>query len=156
MHQDPVLVAEANADYACVLRSALAQAGFQPPYPVVECPEALVAYLLGEATFVNRKAYPLPSFLVLAFPAPVQFEMLRWIRSRAEYNHIQIAVLTEAEREDEAAMARNLGAQFCHPKPSNRTRLVRLSKRWMRSGPRPKSPKPLPVQEAGRPARRRA
>ncbi len=128
-----ILLAEEYEDYACILQLALQKAKVLNPVHLVRSQAETVAYLSGTGRFADRVSYPLPHLVILGMRLPLLngFDVLRWIRHRAELQGIRVAVLSGSEFPGEAKVAKEMGADLYRVKPFHFEDLVRLFA-WIR------------------------
>jgi CheY-like chemotaxis protein len=116
-----ILVAEDNPDDVRILERALAKAGSPVRYEVVSNGEGVVAYLKGEGNYANRNRHPIPQLILLDLKMPGMngFEVLTWVRQRAEWRCLPIVVLTVSHYGPDIQKAYELGANSFLSKDSN-------------------------------------
>jgi len=136
-----ILIAEEDSDYAFLIQLALKEAGVTTPVDLVTSRAETFAYLRGEGSYANRTLYPLPALILLGLRLPLlhDFDVLRWIREQPELHGIPVVVLSGVEYEEEARLARELGADCYRAKPFGFDQLLEMAKklqqRWL--GPTP-------------------
>ena len=116
---------------------AFKKAGFDCALPEVCDGAEAIAYLKGEVSYRDRAKFPLPSviFLDLNMPMKNGFEVLKWLRGQPGLKRIIVLILTASMREEDAARAFDLGANWFLIKPSDIDSLVamiRTLRDWMR------------------------
>ena len=116
-----ILVAEDNPDHVRILERALAMAGTPVNFQVVSCGEDVIAYLKGTGDFSNREKHPIPHLILLDLKMPGLngFDVLVWIRQRAEWRCIPVVVLTISHYGPDIQKAYELGANSFLSKDSN-------------------------------------
>lgn len=74
--------------------------------------EEAIDYLDARGDFADRTAHPAPQFVVLDLKLPKRsgFEVLEWIRSRAEHKMLPVIVLTSSNEPRDIDQAYALGA----------------------------------------------
>lgn len=114
-----ILLVEDNENDVLLTRLAFAKAGVANPHHVVGSAEEAMAYFKGEGHYADRQQFPLPGLVLLdlSLPGISGFELMKWIRSRAELSVVHIAVLTGSAEENDAEHARQLGANSFLSKP---------------------------------------
>lgn len=87
-------------------------------YVVSNGQEAL-DYLFGSGKYADRKAYPLPSFVLLDLKLPGidGFEVLRRIKSTPILKRLPVIILTSSKEEGDRAMSYDIGANSYLVKP---------------------------------------
>lgn len=115
----PILIAEDCEDDVFLIRRSLQAANIVNPLRVVQDGEQVIAYLTGQPPYDDRAAFPLPGLLLLdiRMPRVDGFEVLKWLRQRAEWRDFPVAAMTSAAdiRDINAAFA--LGATSFMIKP---------------------------------------
>ena len=135
-----ILLADDNLDDADLFRRAVRAGGFENPFHAVHSAAAAINYLRGEGQYADRSKFPLPHLLLLDPNLPGQsgWEVLRWVRERPELGALVVIMLGGDGSPADKEMARRLGANACHPKPSTTEDLERLVKRlcefWLLGG----------------------
>jgi len=83
--------------------------------------EEAKTYLQGEGKFADRKAYPLPSVILLDLRMPRMngFEFLQWLRAQPELRIIPTVIYSSSENPADIKRAYELGANsFLHKRLS--------------------------------------
>lgn len=125
-----ILLADDDADFGLLLQTAFEYAGIINRLIVV--PDGLDAiHFLQERTSTSygvKEVLPLPSLVLLDLRLPrlSGFEVLRWIRLQPGLAHLRVAIFTGSEIENEARLARELGADAYLVKPFQFNQLVQL------------------------------
>lgn len=137
--RDLKLLVEEEPEDALLTQIALKQAGLSGPVHVVTTGAEAMSYLGGQGRFHDRRAYALPTLIILALRLPLLhgFNLLRWIRARPQFKHIRIAILSGMEFPNEARVARELGADFYAVKPSEFGELVSIVRHFRGACSRP-------------------
>jgi CheY-like chemotaxis protein len=80
-----------------------------------------IEYLSGENDFADREAHPFPNLIVLDLKMPRKngFEVLAWMRQRAEFGTLPVVVFSSSEEPGDVENAYNLGATGYLVKPSS-------------------------------------
>lgn len=80
-----------------------------------------MAYLAGEAPFADRARHPLPDVVLLDLNLPRRsgFEVLEWLRARAEFAALPVVVFSSSGRPEDRERAGRLGATEYVLKPSS-------------------------------------
>jgi CheY-like chemotaxis protein len=115
-----ILLAEDNSDDVLLIRMAFKRAGFLNPIEVVSNGEKAIQYLRGEAPYSDRTRFPVPQILLLDLKMPRfnGFEVLGWIRNRAEWKCLPIIILTTSFYGTDIEQAYELGANSFLTKPA--------------------------------------
>jgi CheY-like chemotaxis protein len=116
-----ILLAEDDQDDALLLTVGLLQAGYRNPISVVTDGEQAIQYLKGEGSYANRAKFPIPMlmFLDIKMPCIDGFEVLQWIRSRPEWRHLPVIILTSSYYGAEIERAYDIGANSFLTKPAD-------------------------------------
>jgi CheY-like chemotaxis protein len=104
-----ILLVEDNEDDVFAMQRALRKAQVTHPLQVVTDGQKAIDYLSGVGVYVDRSIYPLPTlvFLDLKLPYYGGFEILEWMRGRAELRDTRVIILTSsAEQSDHDRAAR--------------------------------------------------
>lgn len=146
----PILYIEDREDDAFFMFRACALAGIKQPLQAVPNGDQAIAYLAGAGPFADRERYPQPCLVLLDLhmPGTTGFEVLAWIRSRAELADLPVLVFTSSSLPADVERATSLGASGYLVKPMNLKQLVEmvngLKEYWLEleSGGRAGRPKP--------------
>jgi CheY-like chemotaxis protein len=125
-----ILLAEDNDNDALLMRHAFRRAGVSNPVMRVCDGEETVDYLAGHGVFGDRLKYPLPVLVLLDLKMPRLngFEVLRWIRTQEQFEHLPVTVLTSSDQQYDVERAHELGATSYLKKPNELYDLVALLK----------------------------
>jgi len=117
--QKVVLVVEDNPDDISLVQLGARNAQCPFNFRFVEDGDQALAYLEGNGRYANRLEHPLPDLVVLDLNMPRRdgFEVLRWIRTRVQFEHLQVIVWTGWDRADTSELARRAGANLFLRKP---------------------------------------
>ena len=123
-----ILVAEDDENDIILMRRAFERAGIPNPLLVVRNGQEAVDYLAGTGDFALREKYPLPALVLLDLKMPWMdgFDVLKWLRARAEFNKLPVVVLTSSKLQADVDKSRQLGVYDYRVKPHGFTDLVRL------------------------------
>jgi CheY-like chemotaxis protein len=137
-----ILYAEDEENDVFLLKLALADLRLPHTLKWVPDGEQAIDYLAGTGTFTDRLRYPLPALVLLDIKMPKTsgLEVLKWIRQQPQFKSLPVVMLTSSLRDEDIAMARQLGADAYLLKVSHPSKLVDLVKslhdRWL-SDPAP-------------------
>jgi CheY-like chemotaxis protein len=125
-----ILIADDDSDYAVLVQIALTQAGIYNPVEIVNNGLEVVQYLKGEGPYADRGAHPIPRLLLLDVRLPLRhgFDVLRWIRRQPQFRDLAVAMLSGSGFENEAQVAKDLGATTFLVKPLRFEVLVEMLK----------------------------
>jgi CheY-like chemotaxis protein len=114
-----VLVVEDNPDDIGLVQAGARNAECPFNFKFVEDGDQALCYLEGAGRYADRCAYPLPDLVVLDLNMPRRdgFEVLKWIRTRLRFEHLQVIVWTGWDRADTSERARRAGANLFLRKP---------------------------------------
>src|SRR5438477_740014 len=126
--QPVILLIEDSENDVLLLRHAFKAAGLANPLQVVRDGVDAISYLLGLGEFGHREIYPFPNILVLDLNMPRLngLELLAWLRTQPDLQHLMIVVLTGSARKEEINMAYQMGAHSYLVKPTQARQLQRL------------------------------
>jgi CheY-like chemotaxis protein len=111
MHHSPlhILLVEDNPDHAELVRRHLEYLPVATRIHHVEDGEAALNYILGQGSFAQREQFPMPDVVLLDLRLPRMdgLEVLRLVKSQAEFQCLPVVVLTtsDAERDVKEAYA---------------------------------------------------
>ena len=117
--QPVVLIVDDDANDIMLMKRALGKA--IPNYIIqsVSSGTEAIGYLHGDPPFQNRNRHPFPKLVLLDIKLPLidGFEVLRWIRSQAEFTSLHVVMLTGSDAIKDADAAYHLGATSFFVKP---------------------------------------
>jgi len=118
-----------------LLENAFQAAGITNPVLAARDGQEAIDLLSGVGPFADRKAYPLPSLILLDLKLPVKsgFEVLQWIRAQASLRMIAVIVLTASCHPMDIERSYELGANCFVTKPPDIDGLIELAihlKKW--------------------------
>jgi CheY-like chemotaxis protein len=135
----PVLLyVEDEPDDVFFMQAALRRVDVATRLKVAEDGERAIAYFMGEESFGDRAEHPLPSVVLLDLNLPVRsgFEVLAWLRERAESRELPVIVFSSSGRPEDRARATELGATDYLLKPASGLGFVaiaeQLCREWLR------------------------
>jgi CheY-like chemotaxis protein len=113
-----------------LMRRAFKKADFDFRYIAVTGGEQAIAYLCGDREFADRDKFPLPTVLLLDLnmPGVSGFDVLRWVRTRLEFRHLCVIVLSASMRKEDVETSFDLGANSFLVKPADLLDLIELMK----------------------------
>jgi CheY-like chemotaxis protein len=119
--QPLILVVEDNEDDVLMIRRAFERAVVGNPLETVRNGSEAIAYLTGEPPYEDRTKHPLPSLVLLDINLPLMngFEVLRWIRGRADLAPLSVVMLTDSDHIGDVNLAYQLGTDSFLVKPLN-------------------------------------
>lgn len=125
-----ILLVEDNEDDIFLMKRALHGAGISNELRCVEDGQQAIDYLSGEGQFADRDQFPLPAivFLDLKLPLKSGRDVLAWVRSNREFEHIVVLVLTSSNEPSDLHEAYRLGANSYLVKPATAGKLLELAK----------------------------
>jgi len=123
-----ILLIEDSENDVLLLRLAFKRAGLVKPLQVVRDGVDAMSYLLGLSVFADREAYPVPNILLidLNLPRLNGLELLAWLRTQPEFQHLMVVVLTGSAKKEEINTAYATGAHSYLVKPAQAEALQRL------------------------------
>src|SRR5437762_2691609 len=126
--QPVILLVEDSENDAVLLQYAFQKAGLSKPLQVVRDGVDAMSYLLGLAYFSDRHKHPAPSILLidLNMPRLNGLELLGWLRTQPEFQHLMVVVLTGSARKQEINSAYKMGAHSYLVKPAEAEDLQQL------------------------------
>ncbi len=136
-----ILLAEDQDDDVFFMHRALKKAAVTNPVFVAHDGQEAIDYLEGGGAYADRKAYPLPSLLLLDLKMPRVdgFEVLTWVQSHAAFDALPTVVLSDSVLEEDVLKAKELGADDFQVKPTAPDELItilhELHSRWLSACP---------------------
>jgi len=113
------LLVEDSEDDAFFFMKTLGRSGLGNPLRRVEDGPQALAYLGGQFPYADRALFPTPSILLLDLRLPRLdgWELLKFVRSRREFDELLVVVLTGSLREEDIRQAHGMGANCYLNKP---------------------------------------
>ena len=132
-------MAEDSEEDEILFFGALRRSGLTNPVNVVLNGEEAISYLSGDFRYRDRDRFPLPRILLLdlAMPKVDGWQVLRWARSRPQFDDILIVVLAGAIQVHELRNAYRMGADSFLIKPCTVEDLWNLEKAFPAQWTRP-------------------
>ncbi|MDB6124632.1 MAG: two-component system response regulator [Pedosphaera sp.] len=126
MSYNTILLIEDEEHDALSLQFAFRQWKVTNRLQIVTSGEQAVAYLSGAGDHSDRTQYPLPTLILLdlGLPQLTGFQVLSWIRSRPEFSHLPVVVLSGSENHRDIHKAYELGANSYLLKLSDMEKLL--------------------------------
>jgi len=124
------LLAEDSDDDILILKKALLESFTNHSLSVVRDGEQAIAYFEGSGQFAERSRFPLPDlfFLDLFMPRKDGFEVLQWLRSKPQFKHLPIVILTSSKDLRDMNLAYGFGANSFLLKPPNFRDLLEITR----------------------------
>jgi CheY-like chemotaxis protein len=140
-----ILLVEDSEDDAKLLQKLFAKAGLSTPINVVADGVEAMSYLLGRDKFADRTSFPEPNILLidLHMPRVNGLELMSWLQTQPDFEHLIIVALSGSAEQDEIDRAYQMGANSYLLKPGSALELDRtvngFLNYWVRSNylPRP-------------------
>lgn len=116
-----ILLVEDEENDVVFMRMAMRKVGLEAGLQVVEDGQQALDYLGGAGEFSDRNRYPLPALVLLDLKLPrvMGMEVLRWIRSRSEFDLMLVIMLTSSQQRSDIGQACALRANSYLVKPTN-------------------------------------
>lgn len=114
-----ILLVEDNEDDVFLMERALSSAGIVNPVFVIEDGQRAIDYFAGAGEFRDRGRFacPLVMFLDLKLPRKSGFDVLAWLRSRADVPQPLVVVLSSSNSTQDLERVTALGAARYAVKP---------------------------------------
>jgi len=123
-----ILLVEDNDDDVFAMQRALRKAQVTHPLQVVTDGQKAIDYLSGTGAYLDRAIYPLPIliFMDLKLPYYGGFEILEWMRGRAELRETRVIILTSSAEQSDHDRAARFGVETYLVKPPGPDDLSRI------------------------------
>lgn len=137
LDQVAILLAEDDRNDILLMQRAFEIAKIPNPLQVVHNGREAVSYLEGKLHYADRVKYPVPGLILLDLKMPWMdgFDVLRWMRARADYKALPVVMLTSSNLAADIERSRKFGAYDYRVKPSGFDELVELlndvRSRWL-------------------------
>ena len=114
-----LLVEDSHFDVE-LLQHALRKAGLGRPLEVVRDGVEAMSYLLGVGEYADRDQYPSPNILLIDLNMPRfnGLELLTWLRTQPDLQHLLVVILTGTGRQADIDIAYRMGAKSYLVKPT--------------------------------------
>jgi CheY-like chemotaxis protein len=124
----PILIAEDDDNDILLLTRAFEKAGIPNPRQIVHNGQEAIDYLAGTGAYAQRENHPLPGLVLLDLKMPWMdgFDVLKWLRSRPQFDALPVVVLTSSKLQTDVDKSRQLGVYDYRVKPHGFEELVRL------------------------------
>jgi len=140
-----ILVIEDSEDDAKLLQRLFTKAGLTSPVQFVADGVEAMSYLLGRDQYADRTKFPEPNILLidLHMPRVNGLELMSWLQTQPDFEHLIIVALSGSAEQDEIDRAYQMGANSYLLKPGSAVELERVVNAffnyWVRSNylPRP-------------------
>lgn len=125
----PILLVEDNDDDVFLLTRALERAQVTQPVHRAETGQSAIDYLHGAGRFSDRNEFPIPCLVLLDLKLPEMpgLEVLKWIRTHADYRTLPVIVLSSSNQDLDIKDAYQLGANSYLVKPPNLEALIEMA-----------------------------
>ncbi len=113
-----LLLVEDNPDHAELIRRQLEQFAAMRLHHV-EDGEAALDYIFGKGNFADRRRFPAPDLVLLdlRLPRVDGLEVLRLVKTQAQFEKLPVVVLTSSDAENDVARSFELRADGFLTKP---------------------------------------
>jgi len=130
VRDEVILLAEDDPNDVLLIQRAFQRNHVANPVQVVRDGEEALAYLSGQAPFVDRERHPLPVLMLmdLKMPRKSGLEVLEWVRQQPGLKRLPIIVLTSSNQSPDINRAYELGANSYLVKPAGFDSLLELVK----------------------------
>ena len=124
----PVLLVEDSETDILLMQHVWRNVGVPNPLHVVEDGQRAMDYLVGNGSFADRVAHPLPCLVLLDLKMPYfnGLEVLQWMRQQAGLKTLPVIVLTASVSDEDIADAYRLGASAYIEKPMGMPKLTEM------------------------------
>lgn len=121
MAMGTVLYVEDEENDVLFMETAFRKAGLGLALRSVPDGREAINYLAGNGPYADRAHHPLPAVLLLDLNLPLVpgFEVLAWLRTKAEFKELPVVVFSSSPREQDKSKALELGAQDFWVKPQS-------------------------------------
>jgi len=124
----PILLAEDDENDIFLMGRAFDRAGLPNPLFVVRNGQQVIDYLAGTGDYAQRDKHPLPGLVLLDLKMPWMdgFDVLKWLRTHAQFDTLPVVVLTSSKLQIDVDKSRQFGVYDYRVKPHEFNDLVRL------------------------------
>ena len=115
-----ILVVEDSQFDVELLQHAFRKAGLGRPMQIVRDGVDAMSYLLGIGEYADRDQHPAPNILIIDLNMPRfnGLELLTWLRTQPDLQHLLVVVLTGTGRQQDIDIAYRMGAKSYLVKPT--------------------------------------
>ena len=127
-----ILLVEDSDDDVLFFKRALKLAAVANPVIRLSSAEEAIAYLSGTGQYSDRALFPLPFAVILdlRLPGVDGTEVLKWIRSRPQFEKTLVVILSGSARSSTAHTSLELGANSFLNKPAKADDLRTLTQNF--------------------------
>lgn len=118
---EPVILLVEDSQFDVeLLRHAFRKAGLGRALQVVRDGVDAMSYLLGIGEYLDRQKHPAPNILIIDLNMPRfnGLELLTWLRTQPDLQHLLVVVLTGTGRQHDIDIAYRMGAKSYLVKPT--------------------------------------
>ena len=125
-----ILLVEDSADDVFFMKRALTRTGANVSVQVAEDGQAAIDYLSGEGQFADRGEFPLPRLILLDLRMPrlPGFQVLKWLRSKEQFDCLPVVVFSSSREETDMRKAYALRANSFLVKTGDSSQLTAMVK----------------------------
>jgi CheY-like chemotaxis protein len=136
-NEETILIVEDRDDDVQLLKTVLRLAKIANPAHIVRDGLAAKNYLEGATPYTDRSFFPLPIavFVDLKMPRMNGFELLEWMKARANLCNVVRVIVTNSASPEDMDRAYSLGASFFVTKPAELRQMVKMMNcvmEWLR------------------------
>jgi DNA-binding response OmpR family regulator len=126
-----VLLVEDDENDVFFMQRAFREAAIVTSLNVVNDGREAIDYFSGSGKYNDRQSYPIPCLMLmdLKLPYVLGLDVLKWVRSHAEFKSVIVVVLTSSRQDADIERAYSLGANSYLVKPPDVHQLVAMVKR---------------------------
>lgn len=123
-----ILLVDDNPHDVVLIRLAFRRVGIIDTIHLVKDGNEAMRYVNGDGAYVDRHQFPIPTLILLDLKMPQTsgFEVLKWVRDRAELANVVVVVMSGSKNDDDIDRAYALGANSYLIKPSRFEDMVRM------------------------------
>ncbi|HKP35541.1 MAG TPA: response regulator [Pyrinomonadaceae bacterium] len=118
---EPVILLVEDSQFDVeLLRHAFRKAGLSRAMQIVRDGVDAMSYLLGIGEYIDRQKHPAPNILIIDLNMPRfnGLELLTWLRTQPDLQHLLVVVLTGTGRQHDIDIAYRMGAKSYLVKPT--------------------------------------